>query len=272
MRFSANISLLFAEHPFEQRFERAAAAGFEAVELWWPGDEQAARLPELLAAAGLRLAALNFDAGDMPAGDRGLLADPAREEQFRRNVPVALEIAAATGCPRLNALVGLRAGAESREEQLQRALENVRFAAELAAPQGAAILIEAVNTLENGPYLLASTAEAVTFVEAVGRDNVELLYDAYHMQRMEGNLFETIERHLEAIGHIQIADVPGRHQPGTGEIDFGFLLPAIEGLGYDGWVGLEYRPADGNTAASLAWLEPLRARLGGDEGREAALR
>lgn len=195
----------------------------------------------------------------MPAGDRGLLNDPARRQAFRDNVPVALELARRIGCTRLNALVGVEVPDLGRAEQLELARENVAWAADQAAAIGADVLIEAVNTIENGPYLLSRTDAAADFARSVGRANVRLLYDVYHMQRMEGNLAATIAEHLPDIAHIQIADSPGRGEPGTGEIDFGFLLARIEELGYDGWIGLEYRPSHGSTEESLDWL-PVEAR------------
>ena len=161
----------------------------------------------------------------MAAGDRGLIADPARRDAFRANVPVALGLAEAMGCRMLNALAGHALDGLDREAQLELARDNVRFAADAAAAQGADVLIEAVNTFENGPYLLASTGAASAFARSTGRDNVRLQYDAYHMARMEGDLAATIERHLGEIAHVQIADSPGRGQPGTGEIDFDHRLP-----------------------------------------------
>lgn len=255
-RLAPNLSLLWTDLPLEQRFERAAAAGFDAVELWWPGDELAEALPELTRAAGVELALLNFDAGDMAGGDRGLVADPERFDRFRANVPLALRVAAAAGCRRLNLLVGLELEGHDLVEQRGWARENVGWAAEQAARQGATVLVEAVNVFENGPYLVTTTRDAATFVESVGRPNVRLQYDAYHMQRMEGDLTATLERYWNLVAHIQIADAPGRGQPGTGEIDFGELLGFLERKGYDGFVGLEYRPV-GETDASFEWIGDL---------------
>lgn len=260
MRFSAHISMLYGDVPFLERFERAARSGFGAVEFWWPRGEDLGRVEEVARAAGLEVALFNFDAGDMPGGDRGLLSDPARQGEFRANVPVALALAERLGCKRLNALVGLELEGITREQQLDLARENVRWAASQAAEIGADVLIEAVNTFENGPYLLPRTGPAAEFVQSVGRSNVKLQYDVYNMQRMEGNLAATLSEHLDLIGHIQIADSPGRGEPGTGEINFGYLLPLIDELGYAGFVGLEYRPAGGkSTEESLSWL-PREAR------------
>lgn len=259
MRFSANISLLFAEVPFLERFAQAAEAGFGAVEFWWPRGEELGRVEEAVRHAGLEVALFNFDAGDMPSGDRGLLSDPSRQDEFRANVPVALELAEHLACTRQNALVGLELPGLAREEQLELARTNVGWAADQAAEIGVDVLIEAVNTFENGPYLLSRTEQAAEFVRSVGRPNVKLQYDAYQMQRMEGNLAATISSHLELIGHIQIADSPGRGEPGTGEINFSYLFRLIDELGYAGYVGLEYRPSAGSTEESLRWL-PREAR------------
>jgi hydroxypyruvate isomerase len=259
MRFSVNVSLLYTEHPFLERFEHVARAGFQAVEFWWPPP---GALPGLVAAvedAGLEVPLFNFYAGDMPAGDRGLLSDPEREGEFREHVPRALELAEQLSCKRLNALVGLRMEGEDAAVQLERTRVNVAWAAEQAEAIGASVLIEALNTIDNGPYLISSTAAAAAFADSVGRPNVELQYDVFQMQRMEGNLTETLTEYMPRIGHIQIADVPGRHEPGSGEIAFDHVLGAIGAAGYEGWVGLEYRPSRDSTDESLAWL-PAGAR------------
>jgi hydroxypyruvate isomerase len=254
VRFSANVSILFTEVPLLERFARAHDAGFDAVELWWPSGEDPAAVEAAIQDAGLDVALLNFDAGDMPAGDRGLISDPARREAFRANVPVALGLAEAVGCTKLNALAGHELPGLEREVQLELARDNVRFAADAAGEARAEVLIEAVNTHENGPYLLPTTKDASDFVRSVGRGNVRLQYDAYHMQRMEGDLTATIERHIGEIAHVQIADSPGRGEPGTGEINYDFVLRRLDELGYDGYVGLEYKPASGDTEAGLEWL------------------
>jgi hydroxypyruvate isomerase len=255
LRFAPNLSLLWADLPLPERFERAAAAGFGAVELWWPGDTDAALLPKLTERWGLHLALLNFDAGDMPAGDRGLAADPDRTAQLRANVPLALRIAADCGCSRLNLLVGLRDRRYRLGQQLALAHGTVAWAADQAAAAGCQVMIEAVNSMENGPYVLTSTAAAAEFIGQVGRPNVRLQYDAYHMQRMEGDLTVTLDSYWELISHIQIADVPGRHEPGTGEINYRFLLDYLGHRGYDGYLGLEYRPSGGSPEESFGWLD-----------------
>ena len=257
MRFSANLSFLFKDAPFAERFARARDAGFGGVEFMWPGSEELPAVERAVAQTGLEVALFNFDAGDLPAGDRGLLSDPDRQGAFRENVPVALELAARIGCTRLNALVGVRRTDLELEAQLELARQNIAWAAEQAQAQGASIMIEAVNSYENGPYLLDTTAKAVNFLDAVGADNVALQYDVYHMQRMEGNLADTISRLLPRIGHVQIADPPGRSEPGTGEINYAFVLGLLERSGYDGWVGLEYNPSTARTEDSFGWIAEL---------------
>jgi hydroxypyruvate isomerase len=261
VRFSANLSMLFKEVPFLDRFARAAGAGFSAVEFWWPSDEDVGEVQKVVNEADLEVALFNFDAGDMPNGDRGLVSDPGRQEQFRENVPVALELARSLSCGRLNILVGQELAGMTRDEQLALARENVRLAADAAAEYGIGVVVEAVNTFENGPYLLYATEQAVEFVRDVSRENVRIQHDFYHMQRMEGNLVATLREHIGSIGHVQLADSPERGEPGTGEIRYPYVLAALEELGYDGYVGLEYNPTTETTEESLSWL-PKELRSG----------
>ena len=262
MKFCANVSILFKEVPLLERFARAKEAGFSAVEFWWPSGEDLVEIEAAIKDTDLVVVLFNFDAGDMPGGDRGLLSNPERVEQFRENVPMALELAQKLGCTKLNALVGHRLEGTSREEQLQLARETVGWAADRAAGQGAEVTIEAVNTFENGPYLLYTTEGASEFVESVGRENVKLQYDVYHMQRMEGDLVATMREHIDSIGHVQVADSPGRGEPGTGEIHYPYVFGVLEALAYDGYVGLEYNPTTERTEDSFTWIpEELR---GGD--------
>jgi hydroxypyruvate isomerase len=258
--FAANLSILWPEVPLAERFARAARAGFGAVELWWPGDADARALPGLAARWNLRIVLLNFDAGDMAAGERGLAADPARRGYLRDHVPTALRVARECGCPRLNLLIGLRQERYSLDEQVACAADNVAWAADLAAEADREVMIEAVNPADNGPYLLTTTAASAAFIKRVGRDNVRVQYDVYHMQRTEGDLCATLDAHWPLIGHIQVADVPGRHEPGTGEINYPFILDYIAGKGYRGAVSLEYRPSTGRAEDSFGWLERYRAR------------
>ncbi len=254
MRFCTNLSMLWKEADFTERFERAKEAGFTAVEFWWPSGEDLDQVQSAIDDSGLEVALFNFDAGDMPNGDRGLVSDPDRKQEFRDNVPVALELARKVSCPRLNALVGLEIDGMDREEQLELATENVAWAAEQAAEHGIEIMIEAVNTFENGPYLLSTTKAAADFVQRVGRENVKLQYDAYHMQRMEGNVVATLREHVDGITHVQVADSPDRGEPGTGEMNYRYIFGVIDELPYNGWIGLEYKPTTESTEESLEWL------------------
>ncbi len=254
MRFCPNLSMLFTEVDFTERFGRAAEAGFAAVEFWWPSGEDLGGVEAAIKDAGLQVPLFNFDAGDMPSGDRGLVSDPERQQEFRDNVPVALELARSVGCTRLNALVGLDLDGVDTAEQFELARDNVAWAADQAAEHGIEVMIEAVNTFENGPYLLYTTNAAADFVGRVGRDNVKLQYDAYHMQRMEGNIMATLRERIGDISHVQVADSPGRGEPGTGELNYRYILAALDELGYEGWVGLEYGPTTDTTEESLAWL------------------
>jgi hydroxypyruvate isomerase len=247
-RFAANVSILFTERPFLERFDAAAAAGFTAVEFWWPEEPLDAVVE---AVDGLEVVLVNFDGGSVSAGERGFVNDPAREARWREHVPVALEFARSVGCTRMNALVGLSLPGVPREAQLARAAANVRYAARAAAPIN--VLVEAINTLDHGPYLLSNTGDAAAFVRAVGEPNVALQYDIFHMARMGEDVPAALREYIGQIAHVQIADLPGRGEPGSGSIDFPALYALLEALGYDGWVSAEYRPT-GSTEASLGWL------------------
>jgi hydroxypyruvate isomerase len=254
VRFCPNLSMLWKDADFVERFALAKGAGFTAVEFWWPSGEDLGQVESAIKDAGLDVALFNFDAGDMPNGDRGLVSDPERRQEFRDNVPVALELARSVGCPRLNALMGLELDGVDTEKQLELARENIAWAADQAAEHGIEVMIEAVNTFENGPYLLHTTQAAVDFVDGVGRDNVKLQYDAYHMQRMEGNVVATLRERIDGITHIQVADSPDRGEPGSGELNYRYILGVIDELSYEGWIGLEYKPTTDSTEESLEWL------------------
>ncbi len=256
VRFSVNLSLLFREVPFLERFESAARAGFGAVEFWWPSGEDLGQVEAAIADSGVEVVLFNLDAGDMAAGDRGLLSDPSRRDEFLANLPVALELADRVGCRKLNALLGLELPDMDAHDQLELAAENLRHAAAQAAPADIRLLVEAINTLDNGQYLVSHTDDAAELIASVGRPNVGLQYDVFHMQRMEGNLADTIRRHRGLIAHVQIADCPGRGEPGTGEINFPFLFGVLEEIGYGGHVGLEYVPTTDGTEQSLGWMSP----------------
>ncbi len=253
LRFDINISILLKEVPFLERFEYAARLGFAAVEFWWPGEEHLAAIVEKVRVTGLSVALINFDAGDLAAGERGFLNDAMRQERFRTNVPVAIEFAKQVGYPQLNALVGNAIPGESREAQLERMQENLAWAADLAAIARLNVVVESLNVFDTPHYLLTNTRETLQLLARVNRPNLKYQYDIYHMQRMEGNLIATLREYIGQMGHIQIADAPERHEPGTGEICYRNVLAALDTLGYQGYVGLEYNPTS-SSEASFAWL------------------
>ena len=253
IKVDLNVSVLLKEYPFLERFDQAAKLGFEAVEFYWHREENPNDVASRALDAGLKVAAFNFDAGDLPSGDRGLLSDPERQSQLRDNVPVALELAHKVGCRKLTALAGNLRPNEDRENQLDFVRENLRWVCEQANEAGVTVMVEAINGWDNKLYPFTNTRDTLSFLDSVNAPNLLYLFDIYHMQRMEGNLVSTLKEHADKIGHIQIADSPHRHQPGTGEINYRFVFEAIETSGYDGSVGLEYNPL-GSTEESLKWL------------------
>ncbi len=267
-RFSANLSLLFPEVPFLQRFGEARAAGFTAVEggfvaadPLFPYEYDLDAAAAELRARELRLLLFNVPVGDRSAGDRGIAAHPARRKEFRDGVARAVEAARRLEVPMLNCLVGLRDSSLSPEEQWACLVDNVRFAASALAAAGLTLLVEPVNTIDLPGFLLSRSADAVRLLDEVGAENVRLQFDVYHLQRMEGNIIATLRALLPRIGHIQIADPPARHQPGTGELNFLSILTALDDAGYAGHVGLEYKPL-GTTRESLLWITAMGFRLG----------
>jgi hydroxypyruvate isomerase len=262
LRFSANLGMLFDDEPFLHRFGRARAAGFDAVEFPFPYGHPPEAIAERLSEQNLTLVLHNLPPGDWAKGERGIACQPDRREEFRDGVGLALEYARALGCKRLNCLAGTAPGL-SHGVALDTLVDNLRFAAAELARAGIALLIEPINTRDMPGFFLSSSAQALAVIEAVGSPNLWLQYDVYHMQVMQGDLARDIERCLPKVAHVQIADNPGRHEPGTGEIHYPFVLAWLERLGYTGWVGCEYHP-ETTTEAGLAWLSAYR--------REAAAR
>jgi hydroxypyruvate isomerase len=275
LRYDVNLSILFTELPLLERPAAAAAAGFDAVELWWPFAEPAPPDRELdalhhaLDDAGVALVGLNFDAGDMAAGERGLLSRPAGSARFRENIEVAVGFAAATGCTVLNALYGNRDVRAGEAAQRELAVQNLVLAARAAARVGATVVIEALNSVENPDYPITTSRDALALVDqlrfAHGVSNVAFLADLYHLARMGEPIAEVVAARGSRFGHVQIADSPGRGQPGTGELDLPGVLNRLAFSGYDGWVGLEYRPV-GPSADSFGWL-PRELRAAGEAVR-----
>jgi hydroxypyruvate isomerase len=258
IRYAANLTLLFTEVPFLDRFERAAAAGFRAVEFLFAHNVDQDAVERALRRHELELVLFDPEGGDFAAGDRGYLCDPRRRDHLMKTIEDAIATARRLGCRRLNVLAGNRAEGVSDETMRRTVVENLKTAAPLARAAGITLMVEALNTWESPRYFLDRSRLGLEIVREVGESSVRFQYDVYHMQRMEGELTTTLIRNLEWIGHVQIADVPGRHQPGTGEINYPHVLGALESAGYDGYVGLEYRPS-GTTEDSLGWL-PREAR------------
>ena len=254
--FAANLSMLFTEHPFLERFSRAAAVGFRAVEFLFPYEFDTAAIARELRRNGLRQVLFNLSAGDFTAGDRGMANDSARIEEFRAGVARGLQIAAELECRRLNCLAGLRLADVPEETQFATLVDNLRYAADAAAAAGILQVVEPLNAFDAPGYMLPTPDAGFAVVERADHPNLRLQYDVYHAQRMSGNLTATITARIGQIGHIQIADSPDRHEPGTGEINYPFVFQAIDATGYDGWVSLEYRPRE-STESSLLWLSEM---------------
>ena len=255
-RFAANLTMLFTEVPFLDRFERAARAGFQAVEFLFPYAFAAEEIRRRLDAHQLQLVLHNLPAGDWDAGERGIACLPDRVEEFRAGVATAITYAKALGVAQLNCLAG-KAPAGADPALLQHTLvDNLRFAAAALREAGIKLLLEPINTVDIPGFFVNRTAQALALLDEVGADNLFLQYDLYHAQRMEGELAATLEKHLPRIAHVQLADNPGRHEPGTGEINYPFLFAHLDRIGYRGWVGCEYKPAT-TTEAGLHWRQQL---------------
>jgi hydroxypyruvate isomerase len=260
-RYDVNLSILFTELPLHERPGAARSAGFDAVELWWPfdvavpGDREVDALVRAVRDAGVRLVGLNFFAGDMPGGDRGLVSWPARAAEFRDNVEVTVGVGEQLGCRSFNALYGNRVDDATPQEQDQLAVEHLALAAAAATRIGGVVLVEPVSGAPR--YPLRTAADAVGVIDRVQQDtgasNLRFLCDLYHLAVNGDDLDTAVDRYADRVGHVQIADAPGRHEPGTGSLDLGRPLAALAASGYDGYVGLEYTPS-GASADSFGWL------------------
>jgi hydroxypyruvate isomerase len=253
-RFAANLSMMFNEHPFLDRFAAAAAAGFKAVEFLFPYEHPASELRRRLDDAGLAQALFNAPPGNWAGGERGLASLPGRQAEFREGVRRALDYAAALDCPRLHIMAGIPPASVDPVTAGAIYAANLAWAAEQAASTSTRLVIEPINHRDMPGYHLNTVEQGAAVVEAIGRDRLGLQFDIYHCQVTEGDLTKRMEALMPIIGHIQIADVPARHEPGTGEIGWDFVFRQIDALGYAGWVGCEYRPA-GETVAGLAWRQ-----------------
>jgi len=255
-KFAANLSMLFTEVDFLDRFAAAAKAGFKGVEYLFPYAYPKETLVQRLKDNGLVQVLHNLPAGNWEAGERGIACHPDRVEEFRQGVAQAIDYATALDCPQLNCLAGKVPAGVDLATARQTFVDNLRHAAAELKKAGIRLVIEPINTFDIPGFFLSRTDQALAIIDEVGSDNLRVQYDIYHAQRMEGELANTIRTHLDAIGHIQLADNPGRNEPGTGEINYQWLFRHIDKTGYEGWIGCEYKPA-ARTEDGLGWIQAL---------------
>jgi len=254
-KFAANLTMLYNELPFLERFDAAAAAGFRGVEFLFPYAFSPDEIAERLNRNRLALVLHNLPPGNWEAGERGIACHPNRVGEFQDGVGKAIAYAKILGAPQLNCLAGIVPQGVTRDAARATFVANLAFAAAKLKAEGIRLLIEPINTFDMPGFFLSGTRQAIDIIDAAGADNAFVQYDIYHMQRMEGELANTIKANLARIRHMQLADNPGRNEPGTGEINYAFLFRCIDQLGYDGWIGCEYKPAT-TTTAGLSWLAP----------------
>ena len=254
VKLAANLSMMFSEVGFTDRFSAASKAGFKGVEYLFPYEYDKEELIYRLGDNELVQVLHNLPAGNWDAGDRGIACDPRRVEEFREGVELATEYASALNCPQVNCLAGIKPQALSKEEAHQVLVSYLKFAAPILGNVGVKLIIESINTIDIPGFFLNGTKQALGVLKEVGSNNLSLQYDIYHMQIMEGDLARTIENNIDSISHMQLADNPGRHEPGTGEINYPFLFDFIDGLNYAGGIGCEYVP-DSDTLGGLSWAK-----------------
>ncbi len=252
-RFAANLTMLYTDSPFLDRFQRARASGFRCIEYLFPYEYDVHALAQALAKNGLTQVLFNLPPGNWSAGERGIAAHPDRIDEFRQSVAQGVQVAQVLQVKQLNCLAGKRDERIPLQDQQRVLIENLRYAAKTLAEQGMTLLMEMLNPYDVPGFMIATPKDAFKLQEVVGAPNLKVQYDLYHAQRSEGELANTFQKNLARIGHVQIADNPGRHQPGTGEINYRFLFQFLDRVGYAGFVGLEYIP-DGTTEESLAWV------------------
>ncbi len=257
-RLAANLTYLFTEHDFFDRFAAAAAAGFRGVEYQLPYAYDKARIAAELREHGLDMVLMNLPPGDWDAGEAGIACLPGREQEFRDGLETGIEYAVALGCPQLNCLAGVAPPDAAPAALFDTFVANLRFAAGRFAEAGLILLIEPINTRDRPGFYLSRSTQAAEIIDAVGADNLFLQFDVYHTQVMQGDVVNNFKAERERIRHVQIADNPGRHEPGTGELNFPFILAALDEQGYEGWVSCEYAPSE-STVASLGWARPYLA-------------
>ncbi|MFN4210383.1 MAG: hydroxypyruvate isomerase [Devosia sp.] len=254
-RFSANLSFLYADLPFLDRFAAAAKDGFRAVEYVGPYGFPAEDVAAALKSNGLTQALFNLPAGNWDGGERGIGCLADRVVEFQAGVETAIRYAQALGCDKINCLAGIAPAGTTADERDAVLVANLKYAAPRLASAGIKLLLEPINLRDIPDFHVSTTHHAERLLDAVGSDNLFIQYDVYHTQVMQGDLVPTYARLKDRIGHVQIADNPGRNEPGTGEINYGFVLSELDRLGYDGWVGCEYKPKAG-TSAGLGWMKP----------------
>ena len=254
-KFAANLSMLFTELDFLARFAAAARCGFAGVEFLFPYAYPKEQLAEALRKHGLTQVLHNLPAGDWERGERGIACHPDRVGEFHEGVERAIEYARSLGCQQINCLAGIAPASVRHDRTRDAFIANLKYAAPRLAEHGIKLLIEPINTRDMPGFFLSTSAQALDIMQEANESNLYLQYDVYHMQMMEGNLADTIGKNLGRIAHVQVADVPGRHEPGTGEINYKFLFQYLDDIGYQGWVGCEYKPL-ARTEDGLGWLAP----------------
>ena len=254
MNFAANLTMLFTEYAFLDRFEKAHKNNFKAVEYLFPYDYKPQELKNLLNEIDLKQVLHNLPAGDGTNGERGIACHPDRIDEFKNGVDTAIEYAKTLNCNQLNCLIGIPPEGISEEELENLIIDNLKYASDKLKNEKIILLIEAINTIDIPGFYLNTTEQAKAIINKVKSDNIFIQYDAYHMQIMEGNLSLTLRDNIEMIKHIQIADHPGRNEPGTGEINYDFLFKYIKSIGYEGYIGCEYNPYNG-TENGLKWIK-----------------
>ena len=253
-KFDANLTMLYNELDFMDRFAAAASDGFEGVEYLFPYAYAKTDLADRLKSAGLAQVLFNLPAGDWAAGERGIACHPDRTDEFRQGVASAIEYATELGCSRVNCLAGKVPAGVDRDAAKHAFVENLRYAAPELERAGITLLVEPINTYDIPGFFLSGTPRSLAIMDEVGSPNLKLQYDIYHMQRTEGELGATFANNVARIAHVQVADNPGRHEPGTGEINYPFLFEQIDRSGYAGWVGCEYVPL-AKTSDGLGWMK-----------------
>ena len=256
-RFAANLSMMFNEVPFLDRFALAAKAGFKGVEFLFPYEHPAAEIAARLKNNGLQQVLFNAPAGDFAKGERGMAAIPGKQAAFRDSIKLALEYATTLACPRLHIMAGLKPEGVAHDTLTAVYGANLAYAAEECAKVGVKPIIEPINHRDIPGFFLNTTDQAAAIIAAVGPEKLGMQFDLYHCQITEGDVVKRVEKHLPLIAHMQVADTPGRHEPGTGEVNWPFVFKTIDALGFRGWIGCEYRPA-GDTLAGLSWFAPYK--------------